>query len=152
MTKQNPIDEALGLRNIEDAEEIKLPVVEKQPPVNLPDTIEHGVEDDETFADIETTRSNIKSIIEQGGDSLVEIIALAKQSESPRAFEVAGAIMKTLLDANKDFLEVSMKKREHKEELTNPKDKNGNLTNVTNNNLILSTKDLLNMIKGENLK
>jgi hypothetical protein len=50
--------------------------------------------------------------------------------------------MKTLLEANKDFVEISTKKRYAKEEQA-PQ------TQVTNNNLIVSTADLLKMIKGD---
>jgi hypothetical protein len=53
--------------------------------------------------------------------------------------------MKTLLDANKDYVEMSTKRRYAKEEDPSA-DKS---TNVTNNNLIVSTADLLKMIKGE---
>jgi hypothetical protein len=98
--------------------------------------------------DIELARSNIKNIIEQGDESLNELINLAKQSESPRAFEVVSSMMNTLLHANKDFVEMSMKKKYAKEEILNPKEEQA-ATNVTNNNLILSTTDLLKMLKGE---
>jgi hypothetical protein len=75
------------------------------------------------------------------------MMSLAKQSESPRAFEVASTLMKTLLDANKDFVEMSMKKKYAVDEVNAPKE--AAQTNVVNNNLILSTTDLLKMIKGE---
>jgi hypothetical protein len=55
--------------------------------------------------------------------------------------------MKTLLDANKDFVEMSMKKKYAVDEVNAPKE--AAQTNVVNNNLILSTTDLLKMIKGE---
>ena len=77
------------------------------------------------------------------------MITLAKQSESPRAFEVAATLMKTLLDANRDFVDISMRKKYAKEEILNPKKDESNVTNVTNNNLILSTADVLKMMKGE---
>ena len=70
------------------------------------------------------------------------MVEIAKQSESPRAFEVVSQLMKTLLDANKDYVEMSTKKRYAKEE-------SGPSTNVTNNNLIVSTADLLKMIKDD---
>ena len=151
--EQNSIDRALGLRPIESiedaeivesdedkaimpavAEEIKVPAVKVEPG------------EDETFDDIEQARQNIKSIIEQGGDSLKDMIALAKQSESPRGYEVASTMMKTLLDANRDFVDISMKKKYHREEIETPKE--AAQTNITNNNLILSTKELLEMIRG----
>lgn len=152
--RMNPIDKALGLRSIE---EIEIPEQ-----VDLPATIDEKVdliisEDresiaaaDETLQDIEKARKNIEKIIELGGESLSEMISLAKQSESPRAFEVASTLMKTLLDANRDFVDISTRKKYAKEEILNPKEEEKQAqTNVTNNNLILSTADLLKMIKGD---
>lgn len=152
--RMNPIDKALGLRSIE---EIEIPEQ-----VDLPATIDEKVdliisEDresiaaaDETLQDIEKARKNIEKIIELGGESLSEMISLAKQSESPRAFEVASTLMKTLLDANRDFVDISTRKKYAKEEILNPKEEEKQTqTNVTNNNLILSTADLLKMIKGD---
>jgi len=55
--------------------------------------------------------------------------------------------MKTMLDANKDYADISSKKKYAKEEVNGPKE--AAQTNVTNNNLILSTADLLKMMKGE---
>jgi hypothetical protein len=55
--------------------------------------------------------------------------------------------MKTLLDANKDYADISTKRKFAKEEINGPKE--AAQTNVTNNNLIVSTSDLLRMIKGE---
>jgi hypothetical protein len=55
--------------------------------------------------------------------------------------------MKTLLDANKDFVDMSMKKKYAVDEMNAPKE--AAQTNVTNNNLIVSTADLLKMLKGD---
>jgi hypothetical protein len=140
------IADVLGLRPLEELRNENLPeeinheeIMHEIVPVN-PD-------DNETIKDIEQARANIKNIIEQGDDALKEMIALAKQSESARAFEVASNLMKTLLDANKDFVDMSMKKKYTKDELNGPKE--AAQTNVTNNNLIISTADLLKMMKGE---
>lgn len=138
------LSEALGLRPLLEAKKDELPMVVEEIEV-LP--VQVTVEEDDTIRDIEQARGNIKNIIEQGDDALKEMISLAKQSESPRAFEVASTLMKTLLDANKDFVEMSTKKKYAKEELMGPKE--AAQTNITNNNLILSTADLLKMIKGE---
>lgn len=141
------ISAALGLRPLEEAKVDDLPIaIEDSNQLPAIQTTA-SVEDDETIQDIELARSNIKNIIQQGDDSLKEMIAFAKQSESPRAFEVASTLMKTLLDANKDFVEMSHKKKYAKEELLGPKE--AAQTNITNNNLILSTADLLKMIKGD---
>lgn len=139
------ISESLGLRPLEEAKKEELPVVAEEE--TLPSVPLVDPDDDENVKDIEQARGNIKNIIEQGDDALTEMIALAKQSESPRAYEVAATLMKTLLDANKDFVEMSTKKKYAKEEITKPRE--AAQTNVTNNNLILSTADLLKMIKGD---
>jgi len=146
MSSEKIVD-ALGLRPMEEAKREELPVVVDVVEDQLPDIDTSDIDDDETIKDIEQARGNIKNIIQHGDDALKEMIDLAKQSESPRAFEVASGLMKTLLDANKDFVEMSMKKKYAKEEKMGPKE--AAQTNVTNNNLILSTADLLKMIKGE---
>jgi hypothetical protein len=100
-------------------------------------------EAEENLQDIELAKANIENIINLGDDSVKEMVEIAKQSESPRAFEVVSTLMKTLLDANKDYVEMSTKKRYAKEEDTS------NQAQITNNNLIVSTADLLKMIKGD---
>jgi hypothetical protein len=105
------------------------------------------VEDDENLKDIETVRNNIANVIDIGKEAMEEMLEIAKQSEQPRAFEVVSTLMKTLLDANKDYADISSKKKYAKEELLGPKQ--AAQTNVTNNNLIVSTADLLKMLKGD---
>ena len=111
--------------------------------INPPAIIDDGAQ--ENLEDLETVRQNIKDVIDTGDEALREMLEIAKQSEHPRAFEVVSTLMKAMLDANKDLAEVSSKKRFVKEELVAPKQ--AAQTNVTNNNLIVSTADLLKMIK-----
>lgn len=154
----NPIERALGLRPIEealgndvDADEIEmtLPAIQEEQNTEISTELQSRIESDETLRDIEKARSNVERIIGLGDTSLNELINLAKQSESPRAFEVVSGMMKTLLDANRDFVELSTRKKYAKEEILKPKEEEKSQTNVVNNNLILSTADLLKMIKGE---
>lgn len=101
--------------------------------------------DDQNLNDIELARTNVQNIIELGDDAVKEMVSIAKQSESPRAFEVVSTLMKTLLDANKEFVDISSKKKFAQDEKIHGRPE----TNITNNNLIVSTADLLSMIKGE---
>ena len=111
------IADALGLRplseirNEDEPEEANfaetLPIVEGTE--NLPTVVDTAGE--ENLEDIELARENIKDILEKGTDSLETLVMLAKQSESPRAFEVVSTMMKTLLDANKEFVDMSTKRR-----------------------------------------
>jgi hypothetical protein len=141
------IASALGLKPLSEVidknEETSTELVVQEPADIVPVVVENS----ETIQDIEQARSNIKNIITHGDDALKEMMSLAKQSESPRAFEVASTLMKTLLDANKDFVEMSMKKKYEVDAINAPKE--AAQTNVVNNNLILSTSDLLKMLKGE---
>jgi uncharacterized protein YdbL (DUF1318 family) len=157
----DPLSAALGMRPIHEAitddaassnETPDLPVVQETLQANLvvsDEDVDHA-SIKEMIDDIELARKNVQDIITKGGESLEEIIDLAKQSESPRAFEVVSGLMKTLLDANRQFVEIAEKKRYTKEDLLKPKEEEtSQSTNVTNNNLILSTSDLLKMLKGE---
>lgn len=143
--KQEKLDELnpdklpdLPINSFSTNEEASLPM---EQPIQHPVVLDDGAE--ENLKDIELAKANIENIISLGDDSVKEMVEIAKQSESPRAFEVVSTLMKTLLDANKDYVEMSTKKRYAKEEANPAKQE------VTNNNLIVSTADLLKMIKGE---
>jgi len=142
------IAEALGLKSLAQVKNEQ----EEAPKETLPEILDDddapmpmvSIEsNDEHLSDVEFAKNNIKNIIEKGDSSLEELVNLAKQSESPRAFEVVSGMMKTLLDANREFVDMSAKKKYAKE------DSPASQTNVTNNNLVLSTTDLLKMLKGE---
>ncbi|CAB5221312.1 Bacteriophage T4, Gp16, DNA-packaging [uncultured Caudovirales phage] len=92
--------------------------------------------------DYEYARKNLYDVIEKGTSALEDIMDIAKQSESPRAFEVVTNLIKTMVDANKDLLELQKKNKDLM------KSDEPDQKNVTNNNLILTTGDLLKMIKN----
>ena len=54
--------------------------------------------------DYEYARQNIYSIIETGANALDELAQVAAQTQHPRAFEVLANMVKTMVDANKDLL------------------------------------------------
>ena len=64
--------------------------------------------------DFATARRNLHKIIHQGNDALEEALLVAKTSEHPRAFEVVGGLIKTLVDANKDLLDIQKKLKDLK--------------------------------------
>lgn len=137
------IAQSLGLTPLKEIkeEEITAPAIIEEP---APPAIVSEA-DDENLRDLEQVRQNIQGVMETGEEAMREMLEIAKQSEQPRAFEVVSTLMKTMLDANKDFADISTKKKFAKEELNGPKQE----TNITNNNLIVSTADLLKMIKGD---
>lgn len=77
--------------------------VEKQEviPVNVSE------EDDYSFA-----RKNLRELIVKGSTAIDEILFVAKESEHPRAFEVASNFLKNLSELNKDLLQLSKTKKE----------------------------------------
>ena len=105
------------------------PVVEKQ---------DETIDDDYQYA-----RDNLKHFIEKGKEAMDEIIYLAKEVESPRAYEVVGQLIKTLSETNKDLLDLSKKVKElkHKEEEKQP-------SHVTNALFVGSTAELQKLLKG----
>ena len=142
------ISSALGIRPMSeiDEDEKNVPVVAKTTEDKaLPAVVSE--QDDENLEDIEAVRKNVADVIETGKDAMMEMLEIAKQSEQPRAFEVVSTLMKTLLDANKDYADISTKKKFAKEEINAPKE--AAQTNTVNNNLIVSTADLLKMLKDQ---
>ena len=105
-----------------------------------PDNTNKDVEDDYDYA-----RRNLRDLIDSGMGDLDRVMEIARQSESPRAFEVATNLMKTLTYTNKDLLELAKKKKD----LTQEKDK-PSAQNITNNALFVgSTADLQKLIQGK---
>ena len=103
----------------------------------LEPSINNEVEDDYDYA-----RKNLRDLIDSGMGDLNTVMDIARQSESPRAFEVATNLLKTLTDTNKDLLELAKKKKD----LTQEKE----TKNVTNALFVGSTADLQKMIQGKN--
>ncbi len=54
---------------------------------------------DHISKDYEYTRGNLYSIIEKGQEAINGILELAQESEMPRAYEVAGQLIKNVADA-----------------------------------------------------
>ena len=71
------------------------------------------------------------------------MIDLAKASEHPRAFEVVSQLTKTLVDANKDLLDIQKKVKDLKKE-----DEKEQPQQVTNALFVGSTAELQKMING----
>ena len=93
--------------------------------------------------DYDYTRANLYSLIEKGQESLNGIMELAGESASPRAYEVAGQIIKSVADTTDKLMELQKKVKEIDEEKGRP-------TQVTNNALFVgSTSDLSKMIKQQ---
>ena len=113
----------------------KAPIVREERS-DLPDDIAK----DYTYA-----RENLYDVIEKGTSALDELVHLAKASEHPRAFEVVSQLTKTLVDANKDLLEIQKKVKSLRKE-----DEQKGPNSVTNALFVGSTSELQKLIKGDN--
>ena len=92
--------------------------------------------------DYEYARNNLKGLIENGKSTLENIMYLAKEGESPRAYEVAGQLIKTLADTNKDLLDLAKKSKELKQD--KQEEKSG--TQIQNALFVGSTAELQKLI------
>jgi hypothetical protein len=89
-------------------------------PIELKETATELVEASNSIEnDAEYARNNIKVLIQKGSDAADHIVEIAKQSEHPRAFEVAANLLKNLADMNKDLLEIQKRKQDLNQKITN---------------------------------
>jgi hypothetical protein len=96
--------------------------------------------------DYEYARESLYNLVERGNDALEGILELAKEMEHPRAYEVAGGLIKTVTDSTMELLRIQEKLQEMKGEK-----KTGKQT--TNNNLYVgSTAELQQLLKGKDIK
>ena len=129
MSTYDPIDEALNTQS----DIIKADTSTK---------VEVSQKPDEVKKDYEYTRANLYSLIEKGQESLNGIMEVAGETASPRAYEVAGQILKSVADTTDKLMELQKKVREVDEEM------NKTTNNVTNNAVFVgSTTELSKMLK-----
>ena len=136
MTNYDPIDEALNTTS-SAIEVSNTPengcVTRKDSTKNITDDIEK---------DYDYTRANLYSLIEKGQESLNGIMELAGESASPRAYEVAGQIIKSVADTTDKLMELQKKIKDVDDQI------NKQPNNVTNNSLFVgSTSELSKLLK-----
>ena len=98
---------------------------------------------DDIQKDYEYTRGNLYSIIEKGQEAINGILELAQESEMPRAYEVAGQLIKSVSDATDKLMDLQKKLKDVNEE----QQQKG--PNTVNNALFVgSTADLTKLLKN----
>lgn len=107
-------------------------------------TKENDQEDDYQLA-----RSTLRKLIIKGETALDDMIELARNSEHPRTFEVAGQLIKTMSEVSKDLIGLQKQVKDLQDK---PEDKQQQIG--TQNNIMFagSTSDLLKMLKNDNSK
>ena len=98
-------------------------------------------EDKDPDVDFETGRKNLYNLLDKGNEAIDGILELAKEGEHPRAYEVAGQLIKTVSEVSQNLLDLQDKLKKVKEiPNTGPK-------NVTNALFVGSTTELQKMLK-----
>ncbi len=96
---------------------------------------------DEDNDDFKYSRENLYHIIERGQDALDGILQVAKETDHPRAYEVAGQLLKTNAENTEKLVGLQTTKKKVTE-ASGPK-------NVTNALFVGSTAELQKLIKGK---
>ena len=97
---------------------------------------------DDVSKDYDYTRGNLYSLIEKGQEAINGIMEVAGETASPRAYEVAGQLIKSVADSTDKLMDLQKKVKEIDED--NPKTQN----TVTNNALFVgSTSELSKTLK-----
>ncbi len=100
------------------------------------------VENHDVSKDYDYTRGNLYSLIEKGQEAINGIMEVAGETASPRAYEVAGQLIKSVADTTDKLMDLQKKVKEVEE------DSNKTTNNVTNNALFVgSTSELSKMLK-----
>ena len=136
MKSTENLDETFNIAPTEvlDADELK-PNVGIQKPDRL---TKNDIE-----KDYEYTRGNLYRIIEKGQEAINGILELAQDSEMPRAYEVAGQLIKSVSDATDKLMDLQKKLKDVEEE-----SKQKGPSTVNNALFVGSTADLQKLLKN----
>jgi len=134
-SSDNIIDQALGVL---DPVETELKKATNKKVVVKPSSNEDDIENDYKYQ-----RENFYGLVEKGSQAIDGILELAKEGEHPRAYEVAGNLIKQVAEVTEKLGDLQEKMRKLKE-VPNSAPKN-----VTNALFVGSTAELQKMLKGK---
>ena len=137
----NSIDKALGVVG-----EVIPPEASLNPNAKLSEVSRYPddlLDDEDIDADYKYQRENFYRLVEQGSTAIEGILELAKEGEHPRAYEVAGQLIKNVAEVTEKLGDLQEKMKKLKEVPDHgPK-------NVTNALFVGSTAELQKMLKGK---
>jgi len=116
-----------------------VPVVKEDKPI----TIHQSQEDN---PDAHYSRANYYNLIEKGNEALDGILEVAKESQHPRAYEVAANMIKNLSDVTEKLMILQKQQKE-----LQPKEEQATQTNINVDKAVFvgSTAELLRQLKNE---
>jgi len=103
-------------------------------------------ENEDVDSDYKYSRENLYNLVERGQDAIDGILDLAREGEHPRAYEVAGQLIKNVGEVTEKLLQLQEKMKKLKD-VPNKAPKN-----VTNALFVGSTTELNKLLKGKQLK
>lgn len=141
-----PQDKTSKYEGIEEALDVETEIVVQDgvaKPVQAT-PIKPSAQSEQIVKDYEYTRGNLYSLIEKGQEAVDGILELAQESDQPRAFEVAGQLIKHVGDVADKLVDLQKKVAE----IENPKKTKE--VNTTNNTMFVgSTADLAKFLKSQ---
>jgi hypothetical protein len=100
-------------------------------------------EENDLTSDYDFSRDQYHNLITKGNDALDELLAVAKESESARAYEVTAMLIRNLSDTTKELLQLQKTKKEIEKDVKDP--------HTVNNSLFIgSTKELQDLLLEKN--
>ena len=125
--------------SIEKSLNVETSIVKKDEKAELPNVV---LKKDDVEKDYKYTRGQLYSLIEKGQEAINGIMEVAGESASPRAYEVAGQLIKSVADSTDKLMDLQKKMKDIDEESTKTQN------NVTNNALFVgSTSELSKLLK-----
>ena len=125
--------------SIDEALNIDSDIVESKP-IKKPEIIKS--KDDDIEKDYVYSRANLYSLIEKGQEAINGIMEVAGEGGSPRAYEVAGQLIKSVADTTDKLIDLQKKLKDVEDETKRT------TNNVTNNAVFVgSTSELQKMLK-----
>ena len=129
------LDDAFNISETEVVETEKVGITPEQKP--------DRITKDDITRDYEYTRGNLYSIIEKGQEAIDGILELAQESDMPRAYEVAGQLIKSVSDATDKLMDLQKKLKDVEEET-----KQKGPSTVNNALFVGSTAELQKLLKN----
>lgn len=123
--------------------EKNLPVTTKIIPEKIKSNVDQGEINNDTETDVEYSRQKMKELIDMSSEAIQNMMALAAETEHPRAFEVLSTMIKQASEMSQDLVKLQKTRKDitqSKEEL------NGNTTN--NAIFVGSTNELQKFLKN----
>jgi len=128
-----------NFNSIEKSLNVETSIVKPDVKQELPNVV---LKKDDVEKDYKYTRGQLYSLIEKGQEAINGIMELAGESASPRAYEVAGQLIKSVADSTDKLMDLQKKMKDIDEEKTKTQ------SNVTNNALFVgSTSELSKLLK-----